>query len=314
MISYVVPVFDEEESFEAFYKELTRVADELSEAYEIVFVDDGSRDRTLEILKSLRVKELKSSNGKDIKIYSFQRNHGKAEALTYGFQKANGDIVVTLDADLQDRPDEIKKLLEKQKEGYDLVNGWRKNRKDTFLKKIFSKTFNKTASILWGVKINDLNCGLKLYVKDTAQSLNLYGGMHRFIPLIAAQEGFRVTEIPVVHAERKHGKSKYSATKVFTQLPDIFSMYFLSKYGKRPLHFFGFFGAFFGFVGFLILFYLTVEWFMGTPIGGRPLFFLGILLVLAGLQIGFTGLIADFVLNVGNRNNSENVILKYESH
>jgi len=314
MLSFVVPVFDEEESVDAFYKELTRVADELNEPYEVVFVDDGSRDRTLEILKSLRVKVLKSSTGNDIKIYSFQRNHGKAEALTFGFQKAEGDIIITLDADLQDKPTEIKKLLEKQKEGFDLVNGWRKNRKDTFAKKIFSKTFNKTASILWGVKINDLNCGLKLYTKDAAQSLNLYGGMHRFIPLIAAQEGFKVTEIPVEHAERKLGKSKYSASKVFTQLPDIFSMYFLSKYGKRPLHFFGFFGALLGFIGFIILFYLTIEWFMGVPIGGRPLFFLGILLVLAGLQTGFTGLIADFVLNVGNRNNSENIILKYETH
>jgi len=308
MLSFVVPVFDEEESIEAFYQELKKTIDSLSSSYEILFIDDGSRDNTLNLLKKL------ATGDKNIKIYSFLRNHSKAEALTFGFQKAEGDLIVTLDADLQDKPSEIKKLLDKQREGFDLVNGWRKDRRDPFFKKIFSKTFNKTASFLWGVKINDLNCGLKLYTKDSAKSLNLYGGMHRFIPLIAAEEGFRITEIPVLHDVRRFGKSKYSAAKVVTQLPDIFSMYFITKFGKRPLHFFGFFGGFLFFIGFLISLYLSILWFLGEPIGARPLFFLGILLILAGLQIAFTGLIADFVLSVGSQNKSKDIILKYQTY
>lgn len=307
MISVVVPVFNEEESISHFYQELKKNLLGIKEAHEIVFIDDGSFDKTLEALKDLAKKDEK------VKIYSFRRNHGKAEALTFGFQKAEGDLIVTMDGDLQDKPSEIPNLIAKQKEGFDLVSGWRKNRKDSFAKVIFSKVFNFMASSFWGVRLHDYNCGLKLYTKDAAKSLNLYGGMHRFIPLLVAEAGFRVTEIPVVHDVRKYGKSKYSAMKVLTQMPDMMTMLFLSKYGKRPLHFFGFIGAILFGLGILISLYLSILHFQGESIGRRPLLTLGMLLIISGLQVGLTGLIADLVLNVSNKNQESNIALKYSS-
>lgn len=307
MISVVVPVFNEEESISHFYQELKKNLLGIKEAHEIVFIDDGSFDKTLEALKDLAKKDEK------IKIYSFRRNHGKAEALTFGFQKAEGDLIVTLDGDLQDRPSEIVNLIKKHEEGFDMVSGWRKNRKDSFAKVIFSKVFNFMASSFWGVRLHDYNCGLKLYTKDAAKSLNLYGGMHRFIPLLVAEAGFRVTEVPVVHDVRKYGKSKYSAMKVLTQMPDMMTMLFLSKYGKRPLHFFGFIGAILFGLGILISLYLSILHFQGESIGRRPLLTLGMLLIISGLQVGLTGLIADLVLNVSNKNQESNISLKYSS-
>lgn len=310
MISYVVPVFNEEESISYFYEELLRHARKLSKEHEIIFIDDGSFDGTLNLIKDM---EKKDSN---VRVYSFRRNHGKAEALTFGFQKAKGDLIVTMDADLQDKPSEVVKLLEKHKEGYDMVSGWRKERKDSFTKIVFSKIFNFTASMFWGVKLHDYNCGLKLYTNDAAKSVNLYGGMHRFIPLLVAQEGFRVTEVAIVHDVRKYGKSKYGALKVLTQMPDMMTMVFLSKYSKRPLHFFGFFGALLVFLGIIISLYLSILHFQGESIGRRPLLFLGMLLIISGLQAGFTGLIADLVLNISTKNENEReskILLRYSS-
>lgn len=308
MISIVVPFFNEEEVLEKFYETLVKGLRSLKLAYEIIFVDDGSSDSSLLIAKKI------ASKDKDLRLFSFRRNHGKAEALSFGFAKVKGDLVVTLDADLQDRPSEIANLLKKQKEGWDLVSGWRKNRKDSILKIIFSKFFNAVAGFFFGVKLHDYNCGLKLYTRDAAKSVNIYGGMHRFIPLLVAEAGFKVTEIPVVHDLRKLGKSKYSASKLLTQSPDMMTMIFLSKYGKRPLHFFGLIGGVLFGIGVLISFYLTIIHFMGQSIGTRPLLFLGILLILAGIQVGLTGLIADLLLNVSNREGkSLNVPLKYSS-
>jgi glycosyltransferase involved in cell wall biosynthesis len=293
MLSAVVPAYNEEESVEAFYKVLVPNLSKLDSNYEVVFVDDGSTDSTLQILKKLSAKD------KHVRIYSFRKNHGKAEALTLGFQMANGDFVVTLDADLQDRPEEIHKLLEKLKEGYDLVSGWRKNRKDS---KLFinlpSKLFNFLAGAFWGLKLKDYNCGLKAYTRKAAKSLNLYGGRQRFIPLLLYQNGFRVTEIPVEHEKRLHGKSKYGPTKSLKEFPDMFTMIFLSKYAKNPLHFFGYIGSVVSAIGFLILIYLTILHFLGQKIGDRPLLTLGMLLVLAGFQVLFTGFLADLILHI----------------
>ncbi len=308
MLSVVVPVFNEEESILYFYEELKKILPKLAKKYEIVFVDDGSSDRTLILLQNLTKKD------KNIKLFSFRRNHGKAEALTFGFQKAEGDLILTLDADLQDKPSEIKKLIDKQNEGYDLVSGWRKERKDSFAKKFFSKMFNMVASLFWDIKLHDYNCGLKLYTADSAKSLNLYGGMHRFIPLLVAEAGFSVTEVPIVHDIRRFGKSKYSALKVLTQMPDMMTMLFLSRYSKRPLHFFGFFGALLVGLGILISLYLSYLHFQGHPIGRRPLLFLGMLLIISGLQVAFTGLIADLILHISSKNdNGSVVLLKYSS-
>ena len=308
MISVIVPAFNEEESVLHFYDELLKVLLKLDNDYEIVFVDDGSGDKTLELLKNLEKRD------KNVRVFSFRRNHGKAEALTFGFQKAKGDLIVTLDADLQDKPSEIKKLIDKQREGYDLVSGWRKERRDSFAKIIFSKVFNFSASFFWNIKLHDYNCGLKLYTSDAAKALNLYGGMHRFIPLFVAEAGFSVAEVPVIHDARRFGVSKYSATKILTQMPDMMTMLFLSKYGKRPLHFFGFIGAILFGLGILISIYLSILHFLGEAIGTRPLLTLGMLLIVAGLQVGLTGLIADLVLSVSSKNkNISEVMLKYSS-
>jgi len=305
MVSFIVPVFNEEESIRNFYKELRQELKKTGNDFEIVFVDDGSTDDSLRMLKEFENKD------KDVRIFSFRKNQGKAEALTLGFQKARGDLIVTLDADLQDKPSEIHKLLEKQKEGWDMVSGWRKNRKDSILKKFSSKIFNIIASIFWGLKVNDLNCGLKVYKAKVAKNLNLYGGMHRFIPLLVHQEGFKVTEIPVVHAKRKYGHSKYGFSKVFTELPDLFTMLFLMKYGKRPLHFFGVFGGLLFTLGFIVLLYLSyLKFFQGQAIGNRPLLLFGVLLVLTGLQIFFTGFIADLIIHISQKNSKENTSLR----
>jgi glycosyltransferase involved in cell wall biosynthesis len=269
----------------------------LDKNYEIVFVDDGSTDSTLELLKKL------ASKDKAIRIFSFRKNRGKAEALTVGFQMAKGDYIVTLDADLQDRPEEIGNLLKKSKEGFDLVSGWKKNRKDSFTSVIFSKFFNFIMSSFWGVHLHDYNCGLKLYTKDAAKSLNLYGGMQRFIPLLVAEKGFEVTEIPVMHEKRLYGKSKYGSLKIITEMPDMFTILFLSKYAKRPLHFFGFVGGIVSTIGFFIILYLSILHFMGQQIGNRPLLIFGMLLLLAGLQLLFTGLLADLILHISQKDN-----------
>ncbi len=312
MISIVVPVFNEEESVDAFYKELTKIIPSFKEISEILFVDDGSTDKSLQILKSFKTKN------KNVRVFSFRRNLGKSEALTFGFEKAKGDTIVTLDADLQDRPSEIAKLLNKNRDGIDLVCGWRENRKDKKKMLIISKLFNKLMNSIFGLKIHDYNCGLKVYKRDLAKSLKLYGGLHRFIPLLADQNGFTVAEVAVNHEVRKFGKSKYGFSKVFTDLPDLFTIHFLAKYSKRPLHFFGAIGFLFVLIGFVILTYLTVIHFTGGTISDRPILFFGILFVTAGLQVLFTGFLADLMINISHNpraleENSAHFPLKYSS-
>jgi len=305
MLSIVVPVFNEEESLISFYKEL-RLSLKRDENYEIIFVDDGSVDNSLKLLKEIAQKD------KTVKIYSFRKNQGKAEALTLGFEKAKGDNIVTLDADLQDQPNQIALLQEKLDSGFDLVSGWRKDRKDAFKHIVFSKMFNFLARTLWSLKLHDYNCGLKIYKSKCAKSLRLYGGLHRFIPLLAYEQGFRVAEISVIHQKRQFGKSKYGISKVWKDLPDMFTMFFLSKYGKKPMHFFGIIGFIFLLIGFGILTYLTVgKIFYEQSIGNRPILFLGMLLVLGGFQVLFTGFLADLIINKSYEQNSP--VLKFST-
>jgi glycosyltransferase involved in cell wall biosynthesis len=310
MISAVVPVFNEEESLEAFYKVLIPNLSKLDKNYEAIFVDDGSTDKSFEILKKFE------KNNNNVKILSFRRNKGKAEALTSGFQAAKGDLIVTLDADLQDRPEEIEKLIKKQKEGFDMVSGWRKERKDALKTRLSSKLFNFIMNAFWGVSLHDYNCGLKLYTKEAVKGLNLYGGMHRFIPLLISEKGFNVTETPVVHEARKYGKSKYGFSKIFKDIPDMFTILFLSKYAKRPLHFFGAVGGIVFFIGLFILIYLSILHFQGQVIGERPLLFFGGILVLSGFQVLFTGFLADLILHISEKNKDDANIedgLKYKT-
>lgn len=292
MISAVIPVFNEDESLPEFYKRLSKALGRIEKSYEILFIDDGSTDESLSLLKKFSKKD------KHVRIFSFRKNQGKSEALTLGFQMAKGNYIVTLDADLQDLPEEIEKLYKKAKEGYDVVCGWRRERKDPIRKVLSSKLFNFLASSFWGLKLHDYNCGLKLYVKEAAKSLRLYGGMHRFIPLLVFGEGFSVTEVHVSHSQRLYGKSKYGFSKLWKDMPDILTMLFLTRYGKRPLHFFGMLGGSLFIIGILVLIYLSWIHFAGHAIGDRPLLLLGIVLLLAGLQVLVTGFLADLLINL----------------
>lgn len=298
MISIVVPVFNEEESLEAFYKELVKIVPTLKDTYEIIFVDDGSIDLSLEILKTFEKKN------KHIRVFSFRRNLGKSEALTFGFAKSKGDYVVTLDADLQDKPTEIIKLLKKSRIGVELVCGWRRDRKDKKKMLIISRIFNRLMGYFFDLNIHDYNCGLKVYSHELAKSLRLYGGLHRFIPLLAYQQGFTVEEVAVVHEVRKYGTSKYGFSKLWKDLPDIFTMIFLAKYSKRPLHFFGVIGVIFTFIGVAFLSYLTfVHYAFGETVGRRPLLLIGVLFIVSGFQTFFTGFLADLMINISHSPN-----------
>lgn len=293
MVSVVIPLYNEAESLQSLWERLTKSLKAIQTKYEILFIDDGSTDNSLAILKKLAKQDTA------IRILSFRRNQGKAEALTLGFQQAKGDKIVTLDADLQDRPEEIQKLLEKLDEGYEVVCGWRKERKDAAKMKIISKFWNVITGITWGVKLHDYNCGLKAYTKEAAKSLHLYGGMHRFIPLLASQQGFSLVEVPVIHDPRKFGKSKYGFSKIFN-LPDMFTLLFLTKYGRRPLHFFAAVGGILFLIGLGIFLYLWIgiQIIQHLSIGRRPLFFVSLVMMLAGLQVAFSGFLADLMINL----------------
>jgi glycosyltransferase involved in cell wall biosynthesis len=306
MLSLVIPVFNEEESLRPFYAELKRVLKEIDKAHEIIFVDDGSTDSSLQLLKDLE------NDDKTIRIFSFRRNHGKADALTQGFQKARGEFVITLDADLQDQPSDIPAFIAKQKEGIDVVCGWRKNRKDKSRMKVISKLFNALVHKAFDVPVHDYNCGYKLYTNEAAKSFRLYGGQHRFIPVLASNQGYVVDEVVVHHEVRKYGHSKYGFSKIFKDLPDMFSMLFLIKYQQRPLHFFGFVGGGLTMIGSVILLYMVVLRIMGERIGDRPLLIFGVLLFLAGLQIFFTGFMAELLTNISQKNDLH-LPLKYSS-
>lgn len=305
MISVVVPVFNEEESLENFFAELNQELGKLDTKSEVIFIDDGSTDDSLILLKKI------AKENANIKIYSFRKNLGKAEALTLGFRKSKGDLVVTLDADLQDLPSEIPLFLEKHKEGFDLICGWRKKRKDKSRMKVISKLFNAVVHKAFDVPVHDYNCGFKLYTKEAAKSLFLYGGRHRFIPVLLAQQGYLVGEVAVDHQARRYGSSKYGFSKIFKDLPDMFSMLFLMKYQKKPLHFFGFVGGGMTFIGIAILAYLSILRLLGEQIGDRPLLIFGVLFFLAGLQIFFTGFLAE--LFISSNKNEASFPLKYSS-
>jgi glycosyltransferase involved in cell wall biosynthesis len=308
LFSIVIPVYNERGGVEALIGAIDTAMRPLAAAYEVVFVDDGSTDGTLE-----KLKQHAAADGR-IRVFAFRRNLGKSPALTCGFQKAAGQYIVTMDADLQDDPGDIPSMYEHlQREQVSVVSGWRKDRRDSRLKILSSRIFNSiVVRALFGVTFKDMNSGLKLYHADVARDLRLYGGMHRFIPLIATEIGYRVAEVPVKHHERKFGESKYPATKILTEIPDLLTLFFLIKYTRRPLHFFGRIGSALAILGLVFLSYLTYLWTQSIPIGTRPLLSFGVLLVLAGGQIVFTGLLADLIVNV-NQNRNQEFPLKYSS-
>ena len=240
-ISIIVPVLNEEGTLDKFYNETTKSLNEYSN-WEIIFIDDGSDDESYNIMRKL------ADEDNRVSIIQFFKNFGKADALSEGFKQANGDVVITIDADLQDDPAEIPRLFKKIQEGWDVVSGWKKDRKDPISKRLPSKLFNMVTRFLTGIKIHDFNCGLKAYRRKVVKSIDIYGGLHRYIPAIAGQKGFSITEIAVNHRPREFGETKYGGNRLFHGFFDLFTMLFTGKYFDRPLHFFGSIGLVFIFI------------------------------------------------------------------
>jgi glycosyltransferase involved in cell wall biosynthesis len=289
VISVVVPLLNEESSLEELYGEIAAALEPRGEPFEVVFVDDGSTDGSGSVLTRLH------DAHSNVVVVRLRRNFGKAAALQAGFLEARGEVIVTIDADLQDDPAEIPQLLAKLDEGFDLVSGWKTRRNDPFLRRLFSRIFNWANAVISGVKLHDVNCGLKAYRAEVVQGMRLYGELHRFVPVLAAYQGYRVAEIPVNHRARQHGRSRYGFERYLRGFFDLISVTFMGRYRYRPLHLFGGVGLLMGALGFIILLYLSMLWFWGQGIGGRPLFFLGVLLVVVGIQFVSLGLLSELI-------------------
>lgn len=288
-VSVVVPLYNEEPNIQLLHEELVRALFSLKRPYEIIFVNDGSTDGSTEVLERLAASDPRTC------VIHLRRNFGKATALAAGFREANGKIVITMDADLQDNPAEIPRFVAGIEAGYDLVSGWKHHRRDPISKTLPSKIFNKVVSAATGLKLHDFNCGFKAYSRNLVDNLRLYGELHRYIPALAHGEGFRVTEIPVDHRPRKHGKSKYGWERYTRGLLDLLTVLFITRYTKKPLHLFGSLGLALVLLGFGINSYLAMLWLMGHAIGHRPLLTLGVLLMVLGVQFISTGLLGEMI-------------------
>lgn len=285
MISIVIPMYNERDSVKPLYEQLISVLSKL-ENYEIIFIDDGSTDETIE-----RIKEI---NDKNVRVIQFQRNFGKAAALSCGFSNAKGDIIITMDGDLQDDPKEIPRFLEELKK-YDMISGWKFERHDPINKIIPSKLFNWLSVKITGINIHDSNCGFKGYRSYVIKDINLYGELHRYIPALVHWKGYSIGEIKVVHHARIYGKSKYGVGRLIKGFLDLITVKFLMSYTNRPLHLFGSIGVISVFFGMVICFFLIYEWLRGISIGDRPLLTFGILLIITGIQFVSLGLIGELI-------------------
>lgn len=292
-LSFVISVFNEEESLNELYKLIKGVIKDNKKFsnYEIIFINDGSTDRTLEIIKNLHKYD------KNIKIISFRKNLGKAQGLNEGFKRSQGDIVVTLDGDLQDGPENIPLLIDKLGVDVDIVVGWKKKRNDSLNKIIPSKTFNYFVRIFSHIPLHDFNSGLKVMKADVAKELHLYGELHRFIPVLAVQRGFKVSEVAVIHHARKYGSSKYGWQRLFKGFFDFLTVMFLGTYSEKPFHLFGLLGIISIFIGIIIGIDLSVLHFQGVNISRRPLLILSVLLIITGLQMVLSGLLAEIIIS-----------------
>jgi glycosyltransferase involved in cell wall biosynthesis len=292
-LSVVIPVYNEEENIRLLHEKLKKALDPLDKEYEILFVDDGSTDGTLSILEEIQARD------DTVIVLSLRRNFGQTAAFAAGFDFARGDVVVTMDGDLQNDPADIPKLLALIKDN-DLVSGWRKHRKDPFFtRRLPSIMANWLISNVTGVKLHDYGCSLKAYRREVIKNLRLYGEMHRFIPAVASWYGVRVAEVETVHHPRMHGKSKYGISRTVKVVLDLTTVKFLQSFSTKPIQFFGPVGILSGFLGFLILLYLTFDKvFFGRDIGGRPLLLLGALLIIVGIQLIGMGLLGEMLVRV----------------
>ena len=289
MLSVVVPVYNEERSIELLYDEIAAALDPLEREWEAVFVDDGSSDGSFAALARLHAR------APNVRVVRLRRNFGKAAALAAGFRQAAGEVLVTIDADGQDDPGEIPRLLAKLDEGFDLVSGWKTQRRDPLRRRVVSRVFNVVTGWVSGVPLHDMNCGLKAYRAEVVDGLALYGELHRFLPVLAHERGFRIAELPVHHRPREHGRSRYGLERYLRGFFDLITVTFMGRYRHRPLHLFGGLGLALGGAGFLVCVYLTVLWFTGSAIGHRPLLTLGVLLVVVGIQFLSLGLIGEMI-------------------
>lgn len=292
MLSIIIPVFNERPNVGLLHAELLSVLQSIKDPFEIIFIDDGSTDGTLHELKKLT----------PVRVISFSRNFGKSQALQAGFREAKGDYVFTMDGDMQDDPHEIPTFLMKMQEGdFDLVCGWKKNRLDSFAKRKVSKVANALTRFFTGTTVHDMNCGFKLYRKDLARTIDLYGDMHRYIPAIVASLGFRISEVPVNHRKREHGVSKYgNFRRLSKSFFDFVTLLLMRRFVDRPMHFFGSLGVLLSSVGGIVLMYLSyLKVVYGEAIGNRPLLLLGILLVVIGIQLFSSGFLGELLIRKG---------------
>jgi len=300
-ISIIVPLYNEEESLQPLVNEIRKALRPLNTSYEVLLIDDGSNDKSLSVIKEI----VRTDNR--FKFISFRKNYGKSAALQVGFKNATGDVVITMDADLQDDPNEIANLIKKLEEGYDLCSGWKKQRFDPFIKKFSSRFFNFVTRIISGINIHDFNCGLKAYRADVIKNIKVYGELHRYIPVLAKWQGFTVTEAVVKHHPRRYGKTKFGISRFFKGFIDLITVVFATRYIKRPMHFFGFFGALAFFIGIIVNSYLSYLWITGQPLSNRPMLFLGILLIIVGVQFFSVGLLGEMIVH-STMNDREYVI------
>ena len=310
-ISVIIPLFNEAESLPELSAWIARVMAENNYSYEVIMVDDGSNDASWDVIKGL------SAADAHIHGISFRRNYGKSAALYCGFDRAGGDVVITMDADLQDSPDEIPALYRKIKEeGYDVVSGWKKHRKDNVLtKNLPSKIYNATARHITGIKLHDMNCGLKAYRSEVVKNIEVYGEMHRYIPYLAKNAGFtRIGEIPVHHQKRKFGKSKFGMDRFVNGFLDLLSLWFLSTFGKKPMHFFGYSGILMFLIGFVMTIWIIVAKLVHQAQGIRyravtdqPLFYLALLAVVLGVMLFLAGFIGEMIARSGSDRNKYNI-------
>jgi len=292
-VSVVIPIYNEEQNIEILYEKLKDALNNQPFSYELLFVDDGSNDNSLNILKDIQ------KSDKNVIVISFRKNFGQTAAFSAGFDYASGDVVVTIDGDLQNDPMDIPKLVAMMDE-YDIVSGWRKDRKDPFLsRRLPSQIANKLISLVTGVKLHDYGCSLKAYRKDVVSNIHLYGEMHRFIPAVASQYGVKIAEVVTTHHPRLYGKSKYGISRTFKVLLDLIMIKFFQTFFTKPLRAFGPIGLGSFFVGLLLAIKLTVEkLFWGKDIGGRPLLILSVLLIIVGFQLIAMGILGEFLVRI----------------
>lgn len=310
-ISVVIPLFNEEESLPELCAWLKRVMDANNFSYEIILIDDGSKDKSWQVVQSLR------SDNDSIKGIRFRRNYGKSAALNVGFVAAEGDVVITMDADLQDSPDEIPELFDRIKnQDADLVSGWKKKRYDPITKTLPTKLFNSVTRSMSGIdNLHDFNCGLKAYKKDVVKSIEVYGEMHRYIPVLAKWAGFNnIQEQVVQHYPRKYGTTKFGPGRFVKGFLDLMSIFFVGKFAKRPMHFFGPLGVLSFLIGFCITVYLIIEKLMSIANGtayrnvtDQPLFYLSLVAILIGSQLFLTGFIAELISRNGSERNKYHI-------